>query len=201
MIEIFHWVMIGFLSWVATGMDDFLVVYALSQKQEKHSLYLPIITGTLCGTLLLLGFSALLSHSIVGILTESKYIRLAGLIPIALGMKALHDSWLTDQHSGGLYKTGNRLKYFGYSIVIYIGNGSDDLAVNSAWLMKSNLQLVKVTGYIGGNLLACLILSLCAISFSKIFTKNVHIEKIAGTMAALILISMGLAILLHRIGG
>ena len=117
---------LALLSYAGTNLDDLLLTVLLYADAKTEAERRGVVTGKFLGIGFLLLISLLGAYG-AQFLPE-RCLRFLGLIPIALGIKAIIDAWRRD--SDDLPTTGSRARSFTFrTALITVANGGDNIGV------------------------------------------------------------------------
>lgn len=137
------------LSFAATNIDDILILMLLYAGVKGRRDVISITAGQLTGITLIILFSVLVSRGLR--LFDERYIRLLGLVPIAIGVISLFRK--EEEEAASLTSS------YGAVTMLTVANGADNLAVYiplfSAYQTEAMLFASAV--YLVCTLLLCLI--------------------------------------------
>jgi cadmium resistance protein CadD (predicted permease) len=125
----------------STNIDDLFVLIGFFA--DKNYRTLDVIIGQFAGIGALYGISAI--AALISLVVPPPFIGLLGVVPIAIGIKKLF--WqkpTTGEPSIGIGRNGRRLAV----AAVTIGNGGDNIAVNTAFLATRKLFEMPVVAIV-----------------------------------------------------
>lgn len=179
---------IGFLVWYGTGVDDLIVLTGFVLMCTSRGQKITVALGTMLGVVIMLAAALLLP-----VLTEKfpldQWVRLAGVIPVYLGVKTLSEALRPNGDDIG--EVHSRNGFFLTAMVTYLGNATDD------WLVMTNL-FVSATSQerlllAVGDLVGCISSIALATGLSRVLRDHKNRMRV---VAGIILILIGVRILI-----
>ncbi len=181
---------IGFGVWYGTGVDDLVVlisfVLACTSRGEKVAVAL----GTCLGVVIMLALAVLLP-----VLTAQfpldQWVRLAGAIPVYLGVKTLAEALRPNGNGDDNGAVRSRNGFFLTAMLTYLGNATDDwLVMTSLFVSATPLERVLLAV---GDLVGCISSIALATGLSRVLY---HHKNRMRVVAGVLLILIGVRILI-----
>ena len=170
------------LAFIGTNIDDILVLTLLLSAVRRRD-RLNISAGYIVGVLLITALAALAAGGLR--LLSGEWLRLLGLIPIYLGVRAL---LRRDADASSLRPT------FSGAMLITLGNGADNLGVYIPLFARSGWENVAL--YALTFLVMAALWSLIAARLASLPALRRFIERRTAVLVPVLLILLGLYILL-----
>jgi cadmium resistance transport/sequestration family protein len=150
MIKLMSPILLGISAFIATNIDDILILMFLFSQINSHLRYQHIITGQYLGFIVLVISS--LPGLLGGLIIPPNWIGLLGLIPIAMGMSNLINQEDDDTQNMKVvpreYSDTNTSSIFNtqtYTVaLITVANGSDNISVYIPMFASSSLNDVLI---------------------------------------------------------
>lgn len=191
----------GFVSWWATGVDDVLLL-GLVLKGHPRPLRRAVIVGNVVGVVLILAISALI---VLGVLTAVPalmrsavlglpLLQLAGLIPIVIGVRALHMLRQGDAEPDEDEVNVGVLNQAGAGVVgfqVYVLNSADDLIVHMGVFAGAVQSVTGMVAYSVGVLLG----EASSILAARWLAARMQTRRVLELLAALSVIFIGVLVL------
>ncbi|MFC1787837.1 hypothetical protein ACFLZY_01305 [Patescibacteria group bacterium] len=165
-------------------MDDFAIQLTLILNAKPRQVWL-IIVGTLLGVVLMFSFCLLLYSGVTRI-QLGEMMRLAGMVPIFLGLWQLQSTFVKYQtNETQPAQTERSWRLLPTAFILYLTNSTDDIAVTTSTLVNESLVHVLLIG--SGIMTGCLLSVFVARTIALRFGKNLYLmQAIAGIMLILI---------------
>ncbi len=199
-IETFTLLMIGFVAFFATGIDD-TVAYASSYLNNKRRDHKKLISlGIIIGTFMALAIAIFAGSLMASI--PSKHL-IGGAVLVTLGLLSfVHGKGAQKQKKAHFTKIKENLKYsksshktnfkfIGLGMVLFFATGIDDIIAYSNLIMAKGSWMAICSGVV----LATFVSLIIANSLEEKLKKFSHPERIGGVMMIIIGILLALKIL------
>jgi cadmium resistance protein CadD (predicted permease) len=191
-LEIFiSFLVIGFITWYGTGLDDLLFMSVVFKK-KSYDQKVAMFFGNLTAVFLIVLSAAYLSHFRENIEGHNFLTRLPGLIPIAIGFLEIRSLSKKKRRKKIKRKIKSRKSshLFAFAFFLYAFNSIDDFVVTSS-IFFTNSELLKIFAYGTGFMCGAAISLFLASKFSRITQKITFLEF----LAPVVLIIVGTLIL------
>jgi len=186
-LEIFiSFLVIGFITWYGTGLDDLLFMSVVFKKKSHHQKVI-MFFGNLAAVCVIVLAAAYLSHFNEYVEDRPLFTRLPGLIPIMIGFLEIRSLSRKKRRRKIKKKPGDKKGYhlFTFAFFLYAFNSVDDFVVTSS-IFFANSELLKIFAYGIGFIFGAAVSLFLASKFSKITQKITFLEFLAPVVLVIV---------------
>lgn len=186
-LEIFiSFLVIGFITWYGTGLDDLLFMSVVFKK-KSHDQKMVMFFGNLAAVFMIVLAAAYLSHFNEYVESHPILTRLPGLIPIMIGFLEIRSLAKKKRRRKIKKRLKNKKGYhlFAFAFFLYAFNSVDDFVVTSS-IFFTNSEFLKIFAYGIGFIFGAAVSLFLASKFSKVTQKISFLEFLAPVVLAII---------------